>query len=111
MDLSPIRISLETSVCATAVVTFAGTLAAGWRMRRRGIAYEMLDGVFLLPLVLPPTVVGFLLLLLLGRTSPLGGLLYGIGARIVFSWAATVIAAAVTTFPLMYMTARAALEQ
>jgi len=111
MDLSPMRLSLETSFAATGVVTVTGTLVAGWRIRRRGAALELLDGFFLLPLVLPPTVVGFLLLLLLGRTSPLGGLLYELGARLVFSWPATVIAAAVTTFPLMYMTARAALEQ
>ncbi len=111
MDLSPVRLSLETSVVATAVVAVAGTLAAGWRIRRRGVALELLDGVFLLPLVLPPTVVGFLLLLVLGRTSPLGNLLYELGARLVFSWPATVIAASVTTFPLMYMTSRAALEQ
>ncbi|HMD32752.1 MAG TPA: molybdate ABC transporter permease subunit [Candidatus Acidoferrales bacterium] len=111
MDLSPILLSLETSVAATATVTLLGTLAAGWRVRHRGAAFELLDGVFLLPLVLPPTVVGFLLLLLLGRASTLGNLLYGLGLRLVFSWYAAVIAAAVTTFPLMYMTARAALEQ
>jgi len=111
MDLSPIRLSLETSVAATAAVTIAGTLAAGWRTRRRGVGYELLDGFFLLPLVLPPTVVGFLLLLAFGRTSPVGAALYNLGLRLVFSWTATVIAAAVTTFPLMYMTARAALEQ
>ena len=111
MDLSPIRLSLETSLAATAVVTLVGTTAAGWRVRRRGVAYELVDGIFLLPLVLPPTVVGFLLLLALGRASVLGGFLHGLGLRLVFSWPATVIAAAVTTFPLMYMTARAALEQ
>jgi len=111
MDLSPIRLSLATSLAATAAVTLVGTLAAGWRVRQRGIVFELLDGFFLLPLVLPPTVVGFLLLLLLGRTSALGGLLHELGLRLVFSWTATVIAAGVTTFPLMYMTARAALEQ
>jgi molybdate transport system permease protein len=71
----------------------------------------LLDGLFLLPLVLPPTVVGFLLLMVLGRASWTGRMLYGLGLRLVFSWPATVVAAAVTTFPLMYMTARAALEQ
>ena len=111
MDFSPILLSLETSVVATAVVAFAGTVAAAWRIRRRGIAFELLDGLFLLPLVLPPTVVGFLLLLALGRANWLGSLLYDWGLRLVFSWPATVIAATVTTFPLMYMTGRAALEQ
>jgi molybdate ABC transporter permease protein len=111
MDLSPIRLSLETSLAATAAVTLLGTVVAGWRVRRRGTALEVLDGVFLLPLVLPPTVVGFLLLLVFGRASAVGALLYQLGLRLVFSWPATVIAASVTTFPLMYMTARAALEQ
>jgi len=71
----------------------------------------VVDGVFLLPLVLPPTVVGFLLLLLFGRNGPLGKLFLKFGATIVFSWPATVIAATVVAFPLMYLTARAALEQ
>lgn len=69
------------------------------------------DGAFLLPLVLPPTVVGFFLLLLFGRNGPLGKLLLRFDMSIVFSWPATVIAAAVVSFPLMYLTARAALEQ
>ena len=71
----------------------------------------LFDGFFLIPLVLPPTVVGFLLLLLFGRNGPLGNLLRAFGATVVFSWPATVIAAAVVAFPLMYLTARAALEQ
>lgn len=71
----------------------------------------VIDGIFLLPLVLPPTVVGFFLLLLFGRNGPLGKLLLRMDTTIVFSWPATVIAAAVVAFPLMYLTARAALEQ
>ena len=70
-----------------------------------------LDGIFLLPLVLPPTVVGFFLLLLFGRRGPLGKFFLWLGTTVVFSWPATVIAAAVVAFPLMYLTARAALEQ
>lgn len=69
------------------------------------------DGLFMLPLVLPPTVVGFFLLLLFGRNGPIGQLLLKAGATVVFSWPATVIAAAVVAFPLMYLSARAALEQ
>jgi len=71
----------------------------------------LFDGACLLPLVLPPTVVGFFLLLLFGRNGPVGKLLLRFGASLVFSWPATVIAAAVVAFPLMYLTARAALEQ
>jgi molybdate transport system permease protein len=111
MDLSPLWISLATSVTATAITFVVGLAAAVWRERYTSPAMALMDGIFLLPLVLPPTVVGFLLLLLFGRNGPLGKLLLQFGATIVFSWPATVIAAAVVAFPLMYLTSRAALEQ
>ena len=110
-DFSPIWISLATSLTATAITFVAGVLAAAWRGRRTGSALAILDGVLLLPLILPPTVVGFLLLLLFGKNGPIGQLLLRVGTTVVFSWPATVIAAAVVSFPLMYITARAALEQ
>jgi molybdate transport system permease protein len=110
-DLSPLWISLKTSAVAT-LITFAFGLAAaramaGWRSRARGIV----DGILTLPLVLPPTVAGFFLLLIFGRTSAIGRALEAIGLRIVFSWPATVIAATVVAFPLMYRTALGAFEQ
>jgi molybdate transport system permease protein len=111
MDWSPLWISIATSVTATVVTLVAGLAAAAWRESRTGPAMALVDGIFLLPLVLPPTVVGFLLLLLFGRNGPLGKLFLEFGATIVFSWPATVIAATVVAFPLMYLTARAALEQ
>src|SRR5208283_5356228 len=111
MDWSPLWISLETSVTATLITLVVGLAAAAWRQRRTGAALALVDGIFLLPLVLPPTVVGFFLLLLFGRHGPFGQLLLHFGATIVFSWPATVIAATVVSFPLMYITARAALEQ
>jgi molybdate transport system permease protein len=111
MDWSPVLISLATSLTATAVTLLAGLAAAAWRQNRAGAAAALVDGIFILPLVLPPTVVGFLLLLLFGRNGPLGKLLLQFGASVVFSWPATVIAATVVAFPLMYITARAALEQ
>jgi molybdate transport system permease protein len=111
MDWSPLWISIATSVTATVVTLVLGLSAAAWRERRSGPAVAFVDGIFLLPLVLPPTVVGFLLLLLFGRNGPLGRLFLKFGATIVFSWPATVIAATVVAFPLMYLTARAALEQ
>jgi len=110
-DWSPLWISLATSVTATVLTLAAGLAAAAWRERRAGPAMALVDGIFLLPLVLPPSVVGFLLLLLFGRRGPLGRLLLHFGMTVVFSWPATVIAAAVVAFPLMYLTARAALEQ
>ena len=111
MEWSPLWISLATSVTATICTFVLGLAAAVWRERRSGLATALVDGIFLLPLVLPPTVVGFILLLLFGRNGPLGGLLQRLGMMIVFSWPATVIAATVVAFPLMYLTARAALEQ
>jgi molybdate transport system permease protein len=110
-DWSPLWISLETSLTATIITLLLGLSAASWRERHSGAAMAFVDGTCLLPLVLPPTVVGFFLLLLFGRNGPLGRLLLRIGASVVFSWPATVIAAAVVAFPLMYLTARAALEQ
>jgi molybdate transport system permease protein len=111
MDWSPLWISIATSVTATLVTLVLGLAAAAWREGRAGPAMALVDGIFLLPLVLPPTVVGFLLLLLFGRNGPLGQLFLRFDATIVFSWPATVIAATVVAFPLMYLTARAALEQ
>ena len=111
MDWSPLLISLATSLAATAVTLVAGLAAAAWRQNRAGAGAALVDGIFILPLVLPPTVVGFLLLLLFGRNGPLGKLLLQFGATVVFSWPSTVIAATVVAFPLMYITARAALEQ
>ncbi len=110
-DLSPVWISLATSLTATAITFVVGIAAAAWRERRSGPMFAVLDGIFLLPLVLPPTVVGFLLLLLFGRNGPFGRILLKLGTTVVFSWPATVIAAAVVSFPLMYVTARAALAQ
>jgi molybdate ABC transporter permease protein len=110
-DLSPLWISLKTSAAAT-LLTFVFGLAAAramsaWRSRARGLV----DGILTLPLVLPPTVAGFFLLLVFGRTSAIGRALEAIGLRIVFSWPATVIAATVVAFPLMYRTALGAFEQ
>jgi molybdate transport system permease protein len=111
MDWSPLWISLATSVTATVLTFVVGLAAAVWRERRTGAGAALIDGIFLLPLVLPPTVVGFFLLLLFGRNGPLGKFLMAFGATVVFSWPATVIAATMVAFPLMYLTARAALEQ
>jgi molybdate transport system permease protein len=110
-DLSPIWISLATSLTATAITFVVGIAAAAWRERRSGPMFALVDGIFLLPLVLPPTVVGFLLLLFFGRNGPFGRIFLTLGTTVVFSWPATVIAAAVVSFPLMYVTSRAALAQ
>ena len=109
--LVPVGISLKTAVTATAITFCLGVLAA-WRMSHyRGKAKGLIETIFTAPLVLPPTVVGFLLLLVLGKNSFLGQFLDSIGIRVVFSWYATVIAATVVAFPLMYKSALAAFLQ
>ena len=108
---SPLYISLATTCCATAATFVLGLLAA-WRMYGLRTAWRAwIDGVLTLPLVLPPTVVGFFLLLVFGRRSPVGHALEALGVTIVFSWPATVIAATVVAFPLMYRTTLGAFEQ
>lgn len=110
-DMSPMWISLKTAFTATAVTFFLGLAAARWMAYYKGKLKGLIDGIFNLPLVLPPTVVGFFLLLLFGRNGPLGKLLFKFGMTVIFSWPAAVIAAVVVAFPLMYKTARGALEQ
>lgn len=109
--LSPLWISLRTVLTATVITFCLGIGAARWMTRYSGRLKSVVDGLFILPMVLPPTVVGFGLLLLFGNQGPIGRLLLSIGATVVFSWWATVIAAVVMAFPLMYMTARGAFEQ
>ncbi len=113
MELSPILISLKTAVAAIALTFVLGLLAAkGVGSLRSTRLRALLDGLCALPLVLPPTVAGFFLLYLLGVKRPIGRfLLEQFGAKIAFSWGATVIAAFVISFPLMYRSARAALAQ
>jgi molybdate ABC transporter permease protein len=110
-DLSPIWISVKTSAAASALAFVVGIAAARWMSRYHGRLRGLIDGIFLLPLVLPPTVVGFFLLLLFGRGSEIGRLLERVGLVIAFSWPATVIAATVIAFPLMYRTTLGAFEQ
>ena len=102
---SPIRLSLQVTLVASMLVTILG-LAAAWRMSRRPFrGKSLLETCIMLPLVLPPTVVGFLLLILLGRKSGLGRAIEWLfGAPVVFTWWAAVIASVVVSFPLVYQT-------
>lgn len=111
IDPSPLYISLATTCAATIATFFLGLFAAWIMYGVRGSLRAWVDGFLTLPLVLPPTVVGFFLLLLLGRRSFIGHLLQQIGVTIVFSWPATVIAATVVAFPLMYRTTLGAFDQ
>lgn len=109
--LTPLWISLRTSLLATFITFFIGIgtayLVANYRGKWRGF----IDSLFTLPLVLPPTVLGFFLLLLFGKNGPMGKLLELMDSSIIFTWTATVIAAVVVAFPMMYRSARSAFEQ
>jgi molybdate transport system permease protein len=111
IDLSPVWISLKTVLVATAITFFLGVAAARWMSKYEGRFKSIIDGILIMPLVLPPTVVGLGLLLLFGVHGPLGKLLLRMGTTVLFSWSATVIAATMVAFPLMYQTSRGAFEQ
>ena len=110
MDLSPLLLSLKTA-CISTVITFLTGMFAARKVEKMRHGKTILDTVLTLPMILPPTVVGFFLLLLFGNSSPLGIWLSGHGMPVVFSFAGTVAAAVVVSFPLMYRTARSAFEQ
>lgn len=109
--IAPLLISLKTVLATTVITFFLGISAARWMARYSGKFRNLVDGLFILPIVLPPTVVGFGLLVLFGKNGPLGALLSIFDVSIVFSWPATVVAAVIMSFPLMYMTSRGGFEQ
>lgn len=113
MDVTPILISVKTAAMSIVVTFFLGIVCARWIAYMKSSRAKMIiDGLLTLPLVLPPTVLGFFLLLIFGVKRPLGYfILKTFGVTIVFSWWATVIAAVVVAFPLMYRSARGAFEQ
>ncbi|MFN7413772.1 MAG: maltoporin [Anabaena sp. LE011-02] len=110
-DLSPLWISLKTALLATFITFFLGISAAYWMLGYRGKAKSLIEGIFVAPLILPPTVVGFLLLLFFGKNGPVGKLLEPFDTTIVFTWYGAAIAATIVSFPLMYKTALGAFSQ
>lgn len=113
LDLSPIIISFQTASIAIIITFLSGTLIAYqvFRMKNHRLKI-LLNSLFTLPLVLPPTVFGFFLLDIFGIQQPVGRfLLEFFAVKVVFSWTATVIAAVAVSFPLMYRSAIAAFEQ
>jgi len=106
---SPVRLSLQVALIASILALIIGVAAAYMMSRRSFRGKALLETAFMLPLVLPPTVVGFLLLVILGRKSWLGQFFEWLfAAPIVFSVSAAVIAAVVVAFPLVYQTMKAA---
>ncbi|MCM1467850.1 MAG: molybdate ABC transporter permease subunit [Alistipes sp.] len=110
MDYSPLWISVKVALCATVITFFLGLLAARWVLSLKKTRL-IVDGIFSLPMVLPPTVVGFFLLILFGKNSMLGAFLMKMGISVLFTWQGAVICAVVVSFPIMYRTARGAFEQ
>ncbi|NLB14132.1 MAG: molybdate ABC transporter permease subunit [Gammaproteobacteria bacterium] len=111
LDWSALWLSLKVAGWATAINLVLGVAFGALLARRRFPGRELLDTVFTLPLVLPPTVLGYYLLVLVGRNGPLGAWLQdSFGINLVFTWQAAVIAAAVASFPLVFKPARAAFE-
>lgn len=109
LEWDPVLLSLRVALTALAIVFVTATLAARWMVRDGVPGRDLLEALFTLPLVLPPVVTGFFLLVLLGRRGPFGEFLAErVGVQILFTAAAAVIAAAVVSFPLMYQSAKAA---
>jgi len=110
-ELRIVAFTVEMAALSTVLVLVPGVAAAFLLARYRGPGKGALDTALSLPLVLPPTVVGFLLLELLGRNRPLGAWLAERGIEIVFTWKAVVLATAVMSFPLLVRSARTAFEE
>jgi molybdate transport system permease protein len=111
IDLTPLQLSLGIALTSMLVIVGLGLPLARWLSRARFPGRGILSGMLVLPLVLPPTVLGFYLLQLLGRRGPLGMWLERqCDVIVVFHWTGAVIASAVTAFPLFYIPARSAFE-
>ena len=110
MDYSPLLISLKTSIVAT-FITFVIGVYVAYLVTKLNKFKGIIDGILTLPLVLPPTVVGFFLLVFLGRNGTIGKCLALYDKSIVFTVTAAVIASTVVSLPLMYRTTRGAFEQ
>jgi len=111
--LSPLRLSLQVAVCATIVTVIVGVPLAYVLARKRFKGRNILNLVVTLPMVLPPTVIGYILILVIGRNGLLGKAYSGLTGGelgLMFTWYAAVIASFVVSLPLMILTARASME-
>lgn len=110
MEITPFILSVEVAFVSTIITFFVGIYAAIIIVRIKKFS-SLFDIIFTLPLVLPPTVVGFFLLLVFGRNSFIGGLFSKIGISFVFDLKGAILASFIVAFPLMYRTSRGAFEQ
>lgn len=112
LNWSPLFISLKTGIVATVISFFLGIYTARWVMKAGPKKRAVADGLLTLPMVLPPTVAGFILLLVFSLRRPFGAFLYEkFDIKAVQTWLGCVLAATVIAFPLMYRNARGAFEQ
>lgn len=111
MDISPLIISIKTALTATFITFILGIFISYKMTFYKGKYENIIDTVLTLPLILPPTVVGFFLLLIIGKNGPVGILLENFNINLIFTWVATVISAAVVSFPIMYRTCKGSFEQ
>lgn len=112
LDWSPLFISIKTGIVATIFSFFLGIYAARKVVKTTPGKKAIIDGILTLPMVLPPTVAGFFLLLIFSRRRPFGIFLFeNFGIKVVQTWLGCIIAATVISFPLMYRNVRAAMEQ
>ena len=112
IDWFPIRLTLQVATLATLISLFIG-IFIGYLLARKNIpGRDLVDSLISLPLVLPPTVLGYYLLILLGARSPIGKLWENIfGSPLVFTWSGAVVAATIHSLPLMIKSARVAIEE
>ena len=112
LDWSPLWISIKTGIVATIISFFLGIYVARKAIGMKPRARAIIDGLFTLPMILPPTVSGFFLLLIFSKRRPVGRLLFNIfDIQVVHTWLGCIMAATVIALPLMYRNARAAFEQ
>lgn len=108
---SPLKLSVEVALVSSIIVLLIGTLLGRWMARRHFCGKLFVETLLLLPLVLPPTVVGFLLIILFGKNSVLGSaIIWLFNQPIMFTWWAAVLASTVVAFPLMYQSAKLGFE-
>lgn len=110
LDWSPLIVTLKTSLTAIVFIFILGLAAAYFCLHRSPRVRDIFDTIFTIPMVLPPTVCGFLLLLACGSNTAFGKFFIDIGFPLIFSWQATVIAAVIVAFPLMYRNALGAFD-
>lgn len=111
LDLTPLVLTIKVALLATLLAFVVGVAGGFMLARARFLGKETVDAILTLPMVLPPTVLGYYLLVLIGRNSVLGAWLEEhLGIALIFTWQGAVVAAAVVSFPLVLKAARAAFE-